>query len=127
MSYSPKIHCKESQLSLQTHSEISFDGSEGSLKSSIRRTDEQDDLIHFEPREYDDGHTSPTYSEYTVRTTTPMPIYYEVQLNEEEENDEYIVVTDPDNVLVLPLNNVAIDNQYKNIDYQNEYEERYLY
>ncbi|CAG8785842.1 38144_t:CDS:2, partial [Gigaspora margarita] len=71
-----------------------------------RRTNEQDDLIHFEHREYDNRYTSLTYSEYTVRTTTPMPIYYEVQHNKKEENDEHIVITNPDDVLVLPLNNI---------------------
>ncbi|CAG8748809.1 14895_t:CDS:2 [Gigaspora margarita] len=64
-----------------------------------KRTDEQDDLIHFEPREYDDEYASSTYSEYTIRATTLMLIYYEIQLNEKEENDDYIVIADPDNGL----------------------------
>ncbi|KAF0462180.1 gag-pol fusion protein [Gigaspora margarita] len=92
-----------------------------------RRTDEQDDLIYFEPREYDDGYASSTYSEYTVRATTPMPIYYEIQLNKEEENDDHIVIADPNDVLVLPLHDVVTDNQYGNINYQNKYKKRYLY
>ncbi|CAG8800594.1 5272_t:CDS:2, partial [Gigaspora margarita] len=78
--------------------------------NSQRKTDEQDDLIHFEPREYDDVYAFSTYPKYTSKTTISMPIYYEVQLNEEEENNEHIVITDPDDVPVLSLHDVAIDN-----------------
>ncbi|CAG8828903.1 18811_t:CDS:2 [Gigaspora margarita] len=121
MSCSLKTHYKENQLNIQTRSEILFDGSEESLKNSIRRTEEQVDLIHFEPQEYDDGYASPTYPEYTVRATTPMPIYYEVQLNEEEESDDRMVINNPNDILVLPLHDIATDNQYENIDYQDKY------
>ncbi|CAG8708006.1 44712_t:CDS:2, partial [Gigaspora margarita] len=60
---------------------------------------------------YDDGYASPTYPEYTVRATTPMPIYYEVQLNEEEESDKHIVINNPDDVPVLPLHDLVTDNR----------------
>ncbi|RIB14350.1 hypothetical protein C2G38_2195419 [Gigaspora rosea] len=141
MSYPVKNYCKESQLNIQTHSEISFDGSEESSLRSIlsilsmstspraeisaaaaqrnvnrqRRTDEHDDLINFETKEYEG------------EPTTPIPIYYKIQLNEEEENDDRIVIPDPDNVQVLPLHDVVTDNRYGNVDYQGEYEERYLH
>ncbi|CAG8842275.1 4693_t:CDS:1, partial [Gigaspora margarita] len=73
-----------------------------------RRTNEQDDLINFKPREYDDRYASPTYPEYTIRSTTPIPI--------REVDDDCIVITDPDDIPVLPLHDIVTDNQYKNID-----------
>ncbi|CAG8820896.1 35902_t:CDS:2, partial [Gigaspora margarita] len=88
-----------------------------------RRKDEQDDLINFDPREYEDGYTSPTYSDYIVRPTTPIPIYYEIQLDEGKVDDDRMVIADPDNVLVLPLHDIITDNQYRNIDRQDKYEE----
>ncbi|KAF0430279.1 hypothetical protein F8M41_005560 [Gigaspora margarita] len=92
---------KENQLNIQTCSKIFFDRSEESSSRSIlstlnmstnpqaetlvtatqhnvnqhRRKNEQDNLINFDPREYEDRYTSPTYPDYTVRPTTPIPIY----------------------------------------------------
>ncbi|KAF0412187.1 hypothetical protein F8M41_007964 [Gigaspora margarita] len=91
-----------------------------------RRNDKQDDLINFNPREYEDGYTFPTYSNYTISPTTPISIYYEIQLDKDEVDNDRIVITDPDNIPALPLHNVITDDWYRNIDQQDEYEERYL-
>ncbi|KAF0483949.1 hypothetical protein F8M41_023155 [Gigaspora margarita] len=133
---------KENQLNIQTCSEISFNKSEESSSRSIlstlsmstnpqaetlvtatrrnisqqRRKDEQDDLINFDPRQYEDGYTSPIYPDYTVRPTIPISIYYEIQLDEGEVDDDRMVIADPDNIPVLPLHNVITDDQYGNMD-----------
>ncbi|CAG8820074.1 11188_t:CDS:2, partial [Gigaspora margarita] len=129
-------NCKENQLNIQIRSEISFDGSEELSPRSIlstlsmftnqqaktsaaatwrnvyqqKRKDEQDDLINFDPRENEDGYTSPTYPDYTVRPTTPIPIYYEIQLDKGKVDDNHMVITDPDDTLVLPLHDVITDD-----------------
>ncbi|KAF0500657.1 hypothetical protein F8M41_020193 [Gigaspora margarita] len=43
-----------------------------------------------------------------------------------EEDDDRMVIMDPDDAPILPLHDVVTNNHYGNIDYQNEYEERYL-
>ncbi|CAG8801061.1 1612_t:CDS:2 [Gigaspora margarita] len=55
------------------------------------------DLINFESREYEDEYSFLTYTEYTVRPTTPIPIYYEIQFDEEEEDNECMVIKNPNN------------------------------
>ncbi|CAG8780575.1 7576_t:CDS:1, partial [Gigaspora margarita] len=47
--------------------------------------------------EYDDGYAFSTYLEDTIRPVNPLPIYYEIQLNEGGENNDCIVIADPDN------------------------------
>ncbi|KAF0510826.1 hypothetical protein F8M41_018408 [Gigaspora margarita] len=91
-----------------------------------RRLDNYDDLINFEPHEYDNGYTSSTYQEDTGRSFTPIPVRYEIRLDEGEEDDDRIVIMDPDDAPILPLHDVVTNNRYGNVDYQNEYEERYL-
>ncbi|CAG8802517.1 19062_t:CDS:2 [Gigaspora margarita] len=44
-----------------------------------------------------------------------------------EVDDDHIVIADPDNTPVLPLHDVITDDWYRNIDRQDEYEERYLH
>ncbi|CAG8617228.1 39765_t:CDS:2 [Gigaspora margarita] len=118
----------ENQLNIQTRSEISFDGSEESSPKSILSTlNEQDGLINFDPKENEDGYTSSTYPDYTIRPTTSIPIYYEIQLDEDEVDNDRIVITNPDDTPVFPLHDVITNNWYENIDRQDEYEERYLY
>ncbi|CAG8793093.1 26026_t:CDS:2, partial [Gigaspora margarita] len=63
-----------------------------------RRLNNYDNLIDFEPQEYDNG---------------------------EEDNDRMVII-DPDDVLILSLHDIVTDNHYINADYQDEYEKRYL-
>ncbi|CAG8827990.1 9693_t:CDS:2, partial [Gigaspora margarita] len=78
-----------------------------------RRLDNYDDLIDFAPQKYDNGYAFSTYQKDTGRSFTPMPIQYEICLDEEEEDDDYMVIMDPDDAPILPL-------------HDDEYEERYL-
>ncbi|CAG8847040.1 2608_t:CDS:2, partial [Gigaspora margarita] len=41
-----------------------------------------------------------------------------------EVDDDRIVITDPDNIPLLPLHNVITDDWYENVDRQDEYEKR---
>ncbi|CAG8851951.1 2593_t:CDS:1, partial [Gigaspora margarita] len=75
-----------------------------------RRTDKLDDLIHFESRKYDDAYASPIYPNYTVRPTTPILIYYDIQLDKKKVDDDHMVITNPDDILVLSLHNIVTDN-----------------
>ncbi|KAF0537687.1 gag-pol fusion protein [Gigaspora margarita] len=58
-----------------------------------RRLDNYNDLIDFEPHEYD------------------------------IEDNDHMVIINPDDAPILPLHDVVTDNRYGNVDYQNEYEE----
>ncbi|CAG8743082.1 11514_t:CDS:2, partial [Gigaspora margarita] len=68
----------------------------------LRRTNEQDDLIHFEPREYNSG------------PTTPMTIYYKIQLDKKEVDNDHIVIKNPDDIPVLLLYDIISKTQINN-------------
>ncbi|CAG8839045.1 19014_t:CDS:2, partial [Gigaspora margarita] len=53
-----------------------------------------------------------------------MPIYYEIQLDKEEVDNDRMVITNPDDIPVLLLHDIVTDDWYRNIDRQNEYEKR---
>lgn len=100
--------------------------STSAAQRNIRRLNDYNDLINFEPREYDNGYTSPRYQGDICRPFIPIPTQYEYHISNEEEEDDCIIVVDSDDVQVLPLHDVVTDNRYRNVNYQEEYEERYL-
>ncbi|CAG8849317.1 8799_t:CDS:1, partial [Gigaspora margarita] len=59
------------------------------------------------PREYNKEYVFPIYSENTIRPTNPISVYYRFQLDKREEDDNRIVITNPNSVPVLPLYNVV--------------------
>lgn len=74
--------------------------STSAAQRNIRRLNDYNDLINFEPREYDNGYTSPRYQGDICRPFIPIPTQYEYHISNEEEEDDCIIVVDSDDVQV---------------------------
>ncbi|CAG8833240.1 42920_t:CDS:2, partial [Gigaspora margarita] len=107
---------KENQkkLSIQTRSEFSSTESEKSTSELTSITSKMTTSSRAE--------TSIFAAQCNVRRLDDYDDL--INLNfEKEEEDNYIIVANPDNEQVLSLHNVVTNNRYENADYQEEYDE----
>ncbi|KAF0353152.1 gag-pol fusion protein [Gigaspora margarita] len=95
----------QKELSIQTQSELSSTESEKSTSESTSTA------------------AKITTSSRAETLTFAAQRNYKYHIGNEEEEDDCIIVANPNDVQVLSLYDVVINNRYGNVDYQEEYDE----
>ncbi|CAG8811558.1 29844_t:CDS:2, partial [Racocetra persica] len=80
----------------------------------------QPNIIYNSEKYYDDQFL-------TVYLDSSTLYIYDAWVEKEKEAKDQIVVSDPEAVLILPLHNIVVDNLYESNNYQDKYEDHYLY